>query len=148
MGTTGVVPVEVVSMAPGVLTTFVSGALTLAQPVKISTPIKLMRHAMSLSTSGQTGIGLKAHDFTCIMSNLILKCIGFNGTPSTNNFAVLAKGVHCDGRFHGSPVGHCVSLRFAWQQFNRQFTRHGPSQLELAAISFNWAYFGGHLGTI
>jgi len=148
MGTTGVVPVEVVSMAPGVLTTFASGALTLAQPVKTSTPIKLMRLAMSLRTSGQTGIGPEAHDFTCIMSNLILKYIGFNGTPSTNNFAALAKVVHCDGRLHGSPVGHCVSLRFAWQQFNRQFTRHGPSQLELAAISFKWPYFGGHLGTI
>jgi hypothetical protein len=148
MGTTGFAPVIGVSIAPGVLTTFVSGALTLAQPVKISTPIKLMRHAMIFSTSGQTGIDPKGHGFTCIMSNLFLKCIGFNGTPSTNNFAALAKGVHCDGRFHGSPVGHCVSLRFAWQQFNRQFTRHGPSQLELAAISFNWAYFGGHLGTI
>jgi hypothetical protein len=60
----------------------------------------------------------------------------------------MAKGVHCDGRFHGSPVGHCVGLLFAWQQFNRQFTRHGPSQLELAAISLNWSYFGGHLGAI
>jgi hypothetical protein len=77
-----------------------------------------------------------------------LKCIGFNGTPSTNNFAKMAKGVHCDGRLDGSPVGHCVSLRFAWQQFNRQFSRHGSSQLELAAISFNWPYFGGHLGAI
>jgi len=82
------------------------------------------------------------------MSNLILKCIGLNGTPSTNDFAALAKGVHCDGRLDGSPVGHCVCLRFAWQQFNRHFTRHGPSELELAAISFNGPYFGGHLGTI
>jgi len=82
------------------------------------------------------------------MLNLILNGSACHGTPSTNDFAALAKGVHCDGRFHGSPVGHCVGLRFAWQQFNRQFTRHGPSQLELAAISFNWPYFVGYLGTI
>jgi hypothetical protein len=49
-----------VSIAMGVLTTGVSGALTLAQPDKTRTPIDP-----------------SSHDFTCIMLNLIFEIFWF-----------------------------------------------------------------------
>jgi hypothetical protein len=81
MGSAGFAAATGVSMATGVLTTFVSGGLTLAQPVNTSTPIKLKRHTLILSKSCQTRFDPKGHDFTCIMLNLLLKKFGFNGTP-------------------------------------------------------------------
>ena len=74
--------------------------------------------------------------------------MGFHGTPSTNHPQALACGVHCDGRFVGGLVGHCVSLCCACQQFKRQFTAHGSSQSEFDAISFNWPHFAWHPLTV
>jgi hypothetical protein len=53
-------PAVGVSIAMGVLTTGVSGALTLAQPDKTRTPIDP-----------------SSHDFTCIMLNLIFEIFWF-----------------------------------------------------------------------
>jgi hypothetical protein len=71
----GPAPDEGVSITPGSFKTCESGALTLAQPDKISMLSKLNWHKLNLKARSPSRLALMGHDFTCIMLNLNKKTL-------------------------------------------------------------------------